>query len=909
MVMKTVEKPAANLRLVKASSAAPFAETKLGGKGEGLTRLLDAEAKVPPFFVLDAQWLAHTLDQAGLLSETLRDYDELARESSRGEQARAAVIRDAMVERINGVVLPGALARELDEGLLRLGNGPFAVRSSMVGEDSASHSFAGQLESFLFRRSRAEVEAAVRGCWLSAFSERLTTYRINAGHSGLPAVGVVVQVMVDGEVSGVCFSADPNTGRRDRLLLSAGLGLGEGIVSGTCNTDEFELDPEGNELSARLADKDLEIVRGEDGFGTAERQVSEPRRSARALSKDQTALIARECARIATRFGRPQDIEWTLRNGELFILQSRPITNLKAEPNRDGPRVLFDNSNIQESYCGVTTPMTYSFAMRGYSSVYVQAFGLFGVPKKQLAESAVVFSNLLGLVRGRVYYNLNNWYRMLLLLPSFKRNKADMEKMMGVTEPVDFVEDLKLTFRQKLRRVPLLASTLIGVMWALRKVDEESVKWMARFDEIVGRIDRKALLHTSYSRLMEIKRTAEHDLLGHWATPIVNDLYVMTATGKVRRLIERAGFPEVERTGLASAMLGGEEGIESTEPTRELMRIAALVRADAEATALVRNGDRTTLLGEFSRFPEIHARIVRYIERYGDRVMGELKLESISLHEDPSFVFDVVRGYLDRPDLDAGKLAAGERSRREEAEAKLLARLPFYKRSAAKKALQQARDAVKNRENMRLRRTRAFGLYRDIVRGIGQRLFEAGKLVAPRDVFYLTVEELEAYHDGRAVSAELAPIAAARKAEFKSYEAIDLPHRFETLGPVYHGNTLAGPESTGDDDGDVLMGIGCSHGVVESEARVILNAQDELSVNGKILVTIRTDPGWAPLFPTCSGVLVERGSMLSHSAVVARELGIPAVVGVPNLLARVKDGQPIRLDGNSGRVEILQGES
>ena len=203
-------------------------------------------------------------------------------------------------------------------------------------------------------------------------------------------------------------------------------------------------------------------------------------------------------------------------------------------------------------------------------------------------------------------------------------------------------------------------------------------------------------------------------------------------------------------------------------------------------------------------------------------------------------------------------------------------------------------------------RTRMFGLYRDTYRALGRRLAEVGRLDAPRDVFYLSTEEVRAYYEGRSLNADLAAVARARKAEFSAYEALDSDHRVLCCAPVYHGNSLGQAEALEvDTKAAVLQGTGCYPGTVEAPLRVILSPQDELDVGGRILCTVRTDPGWAPLFPSSSGILVERGSTLSHSAVVARELGIPAVVGVPGLLSIVEDGERVRLDGGSGRVERL----
>ncbi|MFN3587457.1 MAG: PEP-utilizing enzyme, partial [Moraxellaceae bacterium] len=212
----------------------------------------------------------------------------------------------------------------------------------------------------------------------------------------------------------------------------------------------------------------------------------------------------------------------------------------------------------------------------------------------------------------------------------------------------------------------------------------------------------------------------------------------------------------------------------------------------------------------------------------------------------------------------------------------------------------------RNRENMRLARTRLFGLYRDLFLEIGRQFASDGLLESPRDIFYLSLDELYAWHDGRAVQTQLQPLVAARRAEYAGYEAQDLPHHFWTWGMVYHHNAYAYPHVAPavSSDGE-LAGTGCYPGVVEERVRLIFSPADELSLNGQILCTVRTDPGWAPLFPTAGGILVERGSTLSHSAVVARELGIPAIVGIPGLTTALRNGERVRMNGSTGRIERL----
>lgn len=869
--------------VISSKRALAAGEERIGGKAVGLARLEGLGANVPPWFAVPVDMFAAFLDRAGLTSPT----------------------RDEILAAPVPEVLAGAIAAALPA----IGAGPFAVRSSMVGEDGATFSFAGQLDTFLYRTTAAEVSAAVRDCWASAFSgHALAYYERTGARLGDLRVAVIVQQMIDSEVSGVLFTAHPVSGRRDHALLTAAWGQGEAIVSGECNTDEIVWDHAGHELSCAIADKDVQRVRAAGGAGTTKVDVAAEQRRRRCLTSHDAARICREGVRIAGALGAPQDIEWCMAGGELFVLQTRPITSLPAPANADGPLVVWDNSNIQESYCGVTTPLTFSFASRAYETVYRQSAIALNVSRRIIDAHAQQLANLLGLVRGRIYYNINNWYLGLTLLPAFDRNKHDMERMMGLADPVDFVQDQRLSVGQKLWRMPSMLRLGLRLVRLIKRLPRTVPAFLRNFEQVYQSIDRRTVARASYSELMMLLDRLDREVLRRWQTPLINDMAVMMSNGRVARLLAATGLPDHE--ALHNNLLAGEPGVESTEPTKLLLRLAAAARAEPALAKRLRQGAPAEALATLrERHPAFAARIDDYIERYGDRTMGELKLETLSLREDPSFVIDVLRNYLERDDLDAEVLEAREQTLRRDAEARVMAALGWRNRRKLRRALAANRRAVRDRENMRLTRTRLFGLYRDVYRALGQRLVEAGKLDQPRDVFYLTVTELEQYHEGRAVSAELRGIAAARKAEYAAYERDELPHHFSTRGPVYHGNDYRYDGRLRVDDGaSTLRGTGCYPGVVTSAARVIASPKDELSVNGKILVTMRTDPGWAPLFPTTSGILVERGSTLSHSAVVARELGIPAIVGIPGLTAIVRDGEQVRMDGATGVVERLAGE-
>ena len=407
-------------------------------------------------------------------------------------------------------------------------------------------------------------------------------------------------------------------------------------------------------------------------------------------------------------------------------------------------------------------------------------------------------------------------------------------------------------------------------------------------------------------------------LLWNWRAPIVNDFYVMIFYGTLKKL--RARWCGDAKGSLQNDLICGEGGIESTEPTRWLLRLAHRAQRDPELHRLLREetGERAheTVLRD-PRFEAFAREVQGYLARYGFRCMNELKLEEHSLQERPAFLYTVLRNYLvlDRPEaLDTEAIERRERQIRREAEARAFAAarrglLGPLRLLAFRRVLRNARLGVKNRENMRFARTRIYGLLRRLLRALGRRLAAEGLLPEADAVFYLTLDECWDFIKGTAVTTDLAALASLRRAEFERYRTetdLQPDDRFETYGMACHRNRFRqrGGPAPADADG-LLRGIGCCPGEVEQTVKVLRTPRDDLRLAGEILVAERTDPGWVPLYPSVSGVLIERGSILSHSAIVAREMGIPTIVGIPGLTNRLRTGQRVRMDGAAGTVEIL----
>ena len=444
--------------IVEAGDAAP--DAPVGGKARALAELLRAGFEVPRWFVVtpDAFW-------ASLSS---RDRERFP---SASDQELTEIVQrvQPVVDVTNRIE---AAMRALAPDGRRL-----AVRSSASDEDGARHSFAGQLESLLNVAHR-DVAAAIAAVWRSGFSDRILAYRRQHGLPLPPPVpAVLVQRMVDARVSGVAFSADPVSGRRTVAVVSAIPGLGTALVSGEGDADSWHVSEPSSgtsshaeEILARAIGIKTRIhVADHDARDGVRTETLDDAVAARpALDDREVVQVARLVRQVAQHAGRPQDIEWAFENGDVLLLQARPITTLPSLADPEGELRLWDNSNIVESYSGVTTPLTFSFAAEIYEHVYRQFCRMMRVPEQTVLDHDETFRNMLGLIQGRMYYNLVNWYRVLALLPGFSVNRRFMEQMMGVSEtlpPIVAEAIEREATRGKLRDAVHLASTVAGLLW------------------------------------------------------------------------------------------------------------------------------------------------------------------------------------------------------------------------------------------------------------------------------------------------------------------------------------------------------------------------------------------------------------------------------------------------------------
>lgn len=764
----------------------------------------------------------------------------------------------------------------IPEFVAELNPGPFAVRSSATEEDGAAQSHAGQFLSVL-DVTAADIVYAANRVAASGQAEHIADYRKSHNLSGegvTPAV--LIQRMVKARCAGVAFTADPVSGRRDRIIVSAIAGLADKLVSGEENGETTILN-----------------------FNTG--AVIETEKGG-VLSKNDLVQLHELCKRVAQSFGSPQDIEWAFEGNELFIVQSRPITTaLRPLINADAQKIVFDNSNIIESYPGVVTPLTYSFAQYVYARVYRSFVDLLGVSPTIVSENSAVFDNMLARIDGRVYYNLINWYKALALLPGFSRNSQHMETMMGVDEPLP--EEIfsafappKLRGIEKIKDMFRIIRILAGLIKEAIMLPRTRTKFYDRLNSVLSP-PASGLALMSLSELVAEYRRIESTLLDQWDAPLINDFLCMFAFGSSRKLLEKWGGQD----GLEAhnEIMIGQGDIISAEPAKRIREIGKLLSGHGSLIKQLSNGDGSNL----RKAPDVELAINSYIEKFEDRCVEELKLESVTLDRDPSALYMAVSAAasiapqkVDTANFDNDPL-------------KILFNGKPIRRILSRPVVNWAKSRVRDRENLRFERTRVFGRARRIIRAIGTQFFAGGNIDDPEDIFFLTIQELLGAVEGFSLSADLRKTIAHRKSEFETDKGLpDRASRIIIDGAMVSGiEQLTRPPSPERDHSTSQIGTGCSAGKVKARARVIRNPAIERLEKGDILVAKHTDPGWIAVFTNASAIVVERGSLLSHSAIVARELGIPCVVGLKGVMNWIQDGELIEVDGATGQVRRCDG--
>lgn len=743
---------------------------------------------------------------------------------------------------------------------------PLAVRSSAVGEDSSQHSFAGQFKTVL-NVVPETLAAAVTEVWLSA--QNVTAYAQAHGLESGGEMAVILQEMVPATAAGVAFSVHPVNGTEE-VVINAVSGLGDKLLDGSENADSYTVFR--NDILQHSLVGEAPVL--------TDSQILELTQTAKDIEK---------------AFSGPQDIEFAFEADTLYILQTRPITTLPKN------RIVWDNSNIVESYPGLTLPLTDSFIRKMYAAVYRQFSGILGISERKMTAHDAAFDNMLGLLNGRVYYNLNSWFQVLSLLPGYSLNAGFMEKMMGVKEKPD---------------IPIVASgnggikawwevlgAVRGISQNLRTARKGADAFVKAFNRVYEPFAKTDFNSQSAGQIWEGYKTFEALMLREWKAPLVNDFFAMIFFGLLQKQCAKIA---PEDPTLANRLLAASDAVLTTEPIRQLPKIIAAIQQYPALLETAQNESPEAFYNALQSdgFPEAKAQFNAYVERWGERTVAELKLETVTYQQDPLMLVKLLQSQLISPNSEANSFTSNLKHSRQEAEAFVAQKLrgKAFKRRLFNYILRQARYFVSQRENLRYYRTRGFGMVRRMMLALGEKLAAQNVLDAPRDVFYLSLSEVESLVNA---PKPMQTTVAARKAQYEAYETAPLPERVIAYGEPRGVIRLASNKSPKGNISGNLEGIPCSPGIVRARIRKVTYADALQTLNGDLLATYATDPGFVVLFATASGILTERGSLLSHAAIVSREMGIPCIVGIDGLMDELADGTLVEMNGSTGVVKVV----
>jgi rifampicin phosphotransferase len=869
---------------------------EVGGKAANLGVLLAAGLPVPRGFCVTTAAYRRAAAAAGV------------EPSAPAEQSRSRLASASLPEGDIDAIL--AAYADLGEDT------PVAVRSSATAEDLPEASFAGQLDTYLNVAGSDALLDAVRSCWASLWTDRAVAYRADHGiDQRSVGIAVVVQEMVGADVAGVLFTANPLTGRRKETVIDAAPGLGEALVSGAVNPDHFRVDAATGEILERsLGDKLIEsrpvpgggtrLVHRRDGAG--QDGVGQDGLRQACLTDEQVRSLARVGTRVEELYGEPQDLEWAIEpDGGIRVVQSRPITTLFPLPEADnddgGTRAYLCASLLQ----GLTRPLTpmglASFTLM--SDSYRSAGG----------GPAAYRSAQIGM---RMFVDVTSLLRS-------KGGRRSLQRAMKVADArsVDVLAYLAADPRFALTAAPpklaslkagLRASPPFGLLGHVLRAMVNPAAALERVSEADHEMDRMLVLQEPASgarRLDFVERVLTKEI-----TPAVMGVLPPAAAGYIWLGLARLLLGRLVQRGELQAVLRGLPHNVTTEMDLELWRTATSIREDPETVRALTGEDPQVLAGRYAEgtLPAVCQGALRgFLAKYGHRAVAEIDLGVPRWGEDPAHIINALANYLKLADPE---LAPDRLFRRaaDKAEAKVAELAGRATRSKGRRygrivahSLRRARETAGMREYPKFRLITAFAVLRGQLQRVGGELADAGRIAAPDDVFFLDLTEARVALRGADLRG---PVAARRRSYQREMLRRRIPRLLLSDGTDVEAAMAGQAHAASSADGRLppgtLAGAPASAGTVTGKARVILDPAGAHLEPGEILVAPSTDPGWTPLFMTAGALVMEMGGPISHGAVVAREYGIPAVVGVPDATVRIRTGDTVTVDGAAGTVVL-----
>jgi pyruvate,water dikinase len=846
----------------------------VGGKGAHLGELSRIEGiRVPAGFCVTTDAFQRIMAEAPSIDDRLDRLSRLQPDDRESIRTLSAEIRQI----IESITIPDDLAAAITGALARLGElAPCAVRSSATAEDLPTASFAGQQDTYLNVTGPAAILQHVSRCWASLFTERAVTYRLRNGFDHRKVrMAVVVQRMVFPQAAGILFTADPVTGNRKVASVEASFGLGEALVSGLVNADVYKV-RDGEVIDRTIGTKQLAILPAPAG-GTREQAIDPERQAQPALTDAQAVRLVELGRRIEARFGRPQDIEWCLADDDFHIVQSRPITTLFPIPETDdGENHVYISVGHQQMMTDPLKPLGLSFWQMTTPRPMAEAGGRLFVDVTQILASPASRAGLFGMV-GKNDPLIGDALQTILDRGDFLPPPA--EEGPGWTAPSSAGAPVETD--------PALVEELIQ-------------RSQAAIDALKREIrDRSgpALLEFIQADLKE-RRGSQFDPR---SLPVI--MAGMEAAWWLNEWLETW----LGEKNAADVLTQSVPHNVTSEMGLALLDVADAIRPHPEVVAFLQQVNDDGFLDELPRLAggrEARDAIQGWLDRYGMRAVGEIDITRPRWSERPGMLVPILLGNV--RNFQPGEAARRFEQGRREAWAKeqeVLERLRALpdgeaKAEETKRMIDRVRAFAGYREYPKYGMVSRYFVYKQALLEEAGRLVQAGVLRDAEDIFYLRFEELQEVVRTHRVDDQL---IRERKAAFASYRALTPPRVLTSEGEM-----LSGAYRRDNLPAGALVGLAVSAGTVEGRARVILDVARADLEPGDILVTAFTDPSWTPLFVAIKGLVTEMGGLMTHGAVIAREYGLPAVVGVQHATRLIQDGQRVRVHGTEGYVEILE---
>jgi pyruvate,water dikinase len=845
----------------------------VGGKGAHLGELSRIEdVRVPAGFCVTTDAFRRIMAEATSIDDRLDQLSRLNPDDREAIRTLSAGIRRAL----EGIAIPDDLAAAITRPLARLGEqAAYAVRSSATAEDLPTASFAGQQDTYLNVVGPAAILQHISRCWASLFTERAVTYRLLNGFDHRKVhMAVVVQQMVFPQAAGILFTADPVTSNRKVASVEASFGLGEALVSGLVNADVYKV-RDGEVVAKTIAHKGV-AIHASPGGGTQVQAIEPKRQEQPALTDAQVVQLAQLGRRIEAHFGRPQDIEWCLVDDDFQIVQSRAITTLFPVPVADdGENHVYVSVGHQQMMTDPMKPLGLSMWQLTAMIPMHEAGGRLFVDVTRGLASPASRGGLLA-VMGRGDPLIRDALETILdrgdFVPSLPDQGPAGPPAGGAPAPIE--------------TDPTIVTDLIERSHAsgdLLKRDIQSLTGPALFDFLLEALQE-------HKRVLSDPLSMQAIMAGMEATWWLNE-----------QLQAWLG----EKNAADTLTLSAPNNVTS-EMGLALLDVADVIRPHPEVVAFLEDVEDEGFLDELAKFPggqEARDAIEAYLDRYGMRCVGEIDITRPRWSERPTTLVPVILDNIKLFEPGAGtrrfEQGRQQAEKKEEEVLERLRELPDGERKAeeVKRMIDRVRTFIGYREYPKYAIVSRYFVYKQALLEEAERLVQAHVLGETEDIFYLTFQEL---HDVVRTNQVDDRLIRRRKDAFRAYQALTPPRVLTS-----DGETIAGAYRREDVPAGALVGLPVSAGTVEGRARVILDmAQADLEA-GDILVTTYTDPSWTPLFVAINGLVTEVGGPMTHGAVIAREYGLPAIVGVEHATRLIRDGQRIRVHGTDGYVEIL----